>query len=71
MSYTYNHPLIPCLHKCKYCGERLSRKMQIVSGCYDLGEWYCDKDCARRQYAKDQQEHEWNRQLDKYIRGET
>lgn len=45
--------------------------MQIVSGCYDLGEWYCDKDCARRQYAKDQQEHEWNRQLDKYIRGET
>lgn len=56
--YLYQAPIIKQLHKCRYCGTRLSKvpEEDIVAKTAFDGEgvsircFYCDKECAKRDY---------------------
>ncbi len=56
MSWMYKKPMLPALHKCKYCGKRLRRNDDTVADCYFTFDsvacdWFCNKECAKEYVA--------------------
>ena len=59
-NFTIKAPAIPCLHRCKRCGSRLTneRKDEIVAYEEHLWEdgasyiYFCDEVCAKDYYKK-------------------
>lgn len=71
--YTKDRPLIPRLHRCHWCGRRLSAEMSIVAlpQYYDdMGgiDYYCSEKCAKEEYWHDKNEEDGVRELNKRIK---
>ena len=74
MSWEYKKPRLPALHKCTYCGKRLSRKDDTVVDCYLtfdslIYDWFCSKECARGYNALWTSLKKKLKELEKYIDG--
>lgn len=74
-SYKYGSPLFPKLHRCKWCGQRLNKKMQIVVAESLWGDghstfrYYCDRSCARADYDFQRITKNRVKTLNEYIKG--
>lgn len=75
--YVRRKPLFPKLHKCRWCGKRLSKEDDTIADEIFTGDgveydgYYCNKDCARAEYINEEQQRENLAKLNKYIRDET
>lgn len=76
-NYSYEPPILPSIHRCRWCNKKLSEvpKQDIVCEAVFMSNdgvvhWYCNKECAKAQY--DSYEHELDilDELNKYIKGE-
>jgi hypothetical protein len=67
-------PMFPRLHKCHYCGKRLSRDMPIIGKSIWFGDgctydWYCCKECAKAEVVVEKARRYYNDKLDAEIKG--
>ena len=75
MSWMYKKPMLPALHKCKYCGKRLSRNDDTVADCYltfdyVVYDWFCNKECAKRYNNRCANSEEKQEELRQFIEEE-
>ena len=76
--YEHRAPYIRKLHKCHYCKRRLSEvpKNEIVAefvyygDCGGIDHFYCNADCARKEYRAHHEKIAERDRLNEYIEGE-